>query len=145
MYIVATNASHPSFFESPQYLRIHSPIVKRFRDRKRVISAVASLEAAIHRFGLPFHKRKTAFGMGAFPLVKQVCAINLSSRICARLVGSKRTRNASQHHLRWTKIDRIFEARNPNKILQAARLTIGRYAVEKHSVVTRIPKRKSCT
>src|SRR5437773_9760299 len=81
--------------------------------------------------------------MGAFPLVKEVSAVNLGSRICAGLVGAKRARNASQHHLSWTKIDRIFPARDPDEILQAARLTIGRYAVEKHSVVTRIPKRKS--
>src|SRR6059036_537471 len=121
MYIVATNASHPSFFESPQYLRIKSPIVKRFRDRKRVISAVASLEAAIHELRLPFHKRKTAFGVRAFPFVKKVCAVNLRARICAGLVGTKRARNASQHYLGRTKIDRIFPARDPDEILQAAR------------------------
>src|SRR6266481_8500986 len=81
--------------------------------------------------------------MGAFPFVKKVCAVNLSSRIRAGLVGTKRSRNTSQHSLRVAQIKRIFEARNPHEILQAARLTIGRYAVEKHSVVTGIPKRKS--
>src|SRR6266581_8617117 len=144
MYIVATNASHPSFFESPQYLRIKSPIVKRFRHRKRVISAVAGLEAAIHELRLPFHKRKTAFGVRAFPFVKKVCPVNLRARICAGLVGAKGAGSAGQHGLRVAQIKRIFEAWNPDEILQAARLTIGRYAVEKHSVVTRIPKRKSC-
>src|SRR6266480_154192 len=143
MYIVATNASHPSFFESPQYLRIKSPIVKRFRDRKRFIRAPAGLEPAIHEFRLPFHERKTPFSMGAFPLVKEVSAVNLSSRICAGLVGAECARNARQHHLCWTKIDRIFPAGDPDEILQTARLTIGCYAVEKHSVVTGIPKRKS--
>src|SRR6266480_1833611 len=117
--------------------------MKRFRDRKRFIRAPAGLEPAIHELRLPFHKRKTSFSVGAFPLVKEVSAVNLRSRICAGLVGAKRARNAGQHHLRWTKIDRIFPAWNPDEILQAARLTIGCYAVEKHSVVTRIPKRKS--
>src|SRR6266550_6303015 len=143
MYIVATNASHPSFFESPHYLRIKSPIVKRFRDRKRIICAMACLETAIHELRLPFHKRKTAFSMGAFPFVKKVCAVNLSSRIRTGLVGAKRSRNTSQHGLRVAQIKRIFEARDPDEILQAARLTIGCYAIEKHSVVTGIPKRKS--
>src|SRR2546422_1896377 len=104
---------------------------------------MAGLETAIHELRLPFHKRKTPFGVGTFPLVKEVCAVNLSARICAGLVGSKRARNAGQHHLRGTKINGIFPARDPDEILQAARLTIGRYAIEKHSVVTRIPKRKS--
>src|SRR5213075_3483881 len=140
---VCSSDLDPSFFKSPQHLRIHSPIVKRFRDRKRFIRAPAGLEPAIHDFRLPFHKRKTPFSMGAFPLVKEISAVNLGSRICAGLVGAKRARNASQHHLSWTKVDRIFPARDPDEILQAARLTIGRYAVEKHSVVTRIPKRKS--
>ncbi len=91
-----------------------------------------------------FTNGKPAFGAGAFPFVKKICAVNLSSRICAGLVGTKRARNAGQHGLRVAQIKGIFEARNPDEILQAARLTIGRYAVEKHSVVTRIPKRKSC-
>src|SRR6266480_3935912 len=144
MYIVATNASHPSFFESPHYLRIKSPIVKRFRDRKRFVRAQAGLETAIHELRLPFHKRKTAFSVGAFPFVKKVRAVNLSSRIRTGFVGTKRARNAGQHGLRVAQIKGIFEAWNPDEILQAARLTIGRYAIEKHSVVTRIPKRKSC-
>src|SRR5438034_8191618 len=143
MYIVATNASHPSFFESPQHLRIHSPIVKRFRDRKRFIRAPAGLEPAIHEFRLPFHERKTPFGVGAFPFVKKICTVNLSSRICAGFVGAKRARHTSQHHLGGTKVHRIFPARDPDEILQAARLTIGRYAIEKYSVVTRISERKS--
>src|SRR6266704_5172932 len=110
MYIVATNPSHPSFFESPQYLRIKSPIVERFRDRKRVISAMAGLETAIHELRLPFHKRKTPFGVGTFPLVKEVCAVNLSARICAGLVGAKRARNAGQDGLRVAQIKGILEA-----------------------------------
>src|SRR5438552_18032848 len=104
---------------------------------------MAGLETAIHELRLPFHKRKTAFSVGAFPLVKEVSAVNLGSRICAGLVGAKRARNAGQDGLRFAQIKRIFEAWNPDEILQAARLTIGRYAIEKHSVVTRIPKRKS--
>src|SRR6266566_8885980 len=100
MYIVATNASHPSFFESPHYLRIKSPIVKRFRDRKRIIRAMASFVTAIHELRLPFHKRKTAFSVGAFPFVKKVRAVNLSSRICTGFVVTKRARNAGQHGLR---------------------------------------------
>src|SRR6266513_1144020 len=117
--------------------------MKRFRDRKRFIRALAGLEPAIHELRLPFHKRKTPFSMGAFPLVKQVSAVNLGSRICAGLVGAECARNAGQHHLRWTKIDRIFPAGDPDEILQTARLAISGYAVEKHSVVTGIPKRKS--
>src|SRR5439155_7817294 len=35
--IVPTNTSDPSFFKSPQHLRIESPIVKRFGDRERII------------------------------------------------------------------------------------------------------------
>src|SRR5439155_14078370 len=122
---------------------IQSPIVKRFRDRKRFIRAPAGFEPAIHEFRLPFHKRKTAFCMGAFPFVEKVYAVNLGPRICAGFVGAKCARNAGQHHLSWTKIDGIFPTGDPDEILQAARLTIGRYAVEKHSVVTRIPERKS--
>src|SRR6266498_5428512 len=99
MYIVATNASHPTFLKSPQHLRIQSPIVKRFRDRKRTICAMAGLESAIHELRLRFHKGKTAFGVGAFPFVKKVRAVNLRARICAGLVGTKRARNASQHYL----------------------------------------------
>src|SRR5205814_7996692 len=92
---------------------------------------------------LPFYKRKTPFGMGAFPFVKKICAVNLSSRICARLVGTKRARNAGQHGLRVAQIKRIFEAWDPDEILQTARLAISRYAIEKHSVITRISERKS--
>src|SRR5438045_6371696 len=105
-----------------------------------MIRPMASLVAAIHRFGLPFHKGKTPFSMGAFPLVKKVCPVNLSSRICTGLVGTERSRNSSQHRLGVAQVKRIFKARDPDEILQAARLAIGRYAIEKHSVVTRIPE-----
>ena len=74
--------------------------MKRFRDRKRIISAMAGLETAIHEFRLPFHKRKTAFRVRAFPFVKKICAVNLSSRIRAGFVGAERARNAGQHRLR---------------------------------------------
>src|SRR5207244_11587679 len=111
--------------------------------QKTLICALARLESAIQEFRLPFHKRKTAFGMGALPLVQEVSAVNLGPPICAGFVGAKCAGNAGQHHLRWTKIDGIFPTGDPDEILQAARLTIGRYAVEKHSVVTRIPERTS--
>src|SRR5262245_10155927 len=140
MHIVATNASDPSFLKSPQHLRIQTPVVKCFGDRKRIVRAMAGLETAIHEFSLPFQKRKTAFGVRTLPLVKNVCAVNLSSRIRSCLVGPKRSGNAHQYGLRVAQIERIFEARNPDKILQAARLTIGSYPIEKHSIVTRIPK-----
>src|SRR5207247_11031420 len=109
LVIITTNASYPSLFGSPHHLRIEPPIVKRFRDRKRIICAMACLETAIHELRLPFHKRKTAFSMGAFPFVKKVCAVNLSSRIRAGLVGATRSRNTSQHSLRIATIKRLFE------------------------------------
>src|SRR5215813_13653578 len=114
-----------------------------FRDWKRIIGAMARLETSIHEFSLPFHKRKAAFGMRAFPLVKKVCAVNLSSRIRACLVRPKGSWNARQDGLRVTQIKRIFEAWNPDEVLQTPRLTIGRYTVEEHSIVARIAKRKS--
>src|SRR5438552_16249648 len=58
--IIAAHTSDPSFFESPQHLRIHPPIVERLGDRERFIDAATGFETAIHRFGLPLHKRKTA-------------------------------------------------------------------------------------
>src|SRR5438045_7983022 len=89
MDIIATKASDPAFLKSPQHLGIQTPVVKRFGDRKRIVRAMAGLETAIHEFRLPFHKWKTAFGMGTFPLVKKVPAVNLSSRIRAGFVGAK--------------------------------------------------------
>src|SRR5215467_10238671 len=114
-----------------------------FGDRKRIIRAMARLETPIHEFGLPFHKRKAPFSMRAFPLVKKVCAVNLSSRIRTCLIGTKRSRNARQNGLCIAQIKGIFEARNPDEILQAARRAIGRYAIEEHPIVTRVPERKS--
>src|SRR6478672_8588655 len=104
---------------------------------------MAGLETAIHEFSLPFHKRKTPFSVRAFPLVKKICAVDLSSRVRARFVGAERTRNASQHRLRVAQVKRIFKARHPDEILQAARLTIVRYPIKKHSVVTGISERES--
>src|SRR6266851_1954920 len=63
--IIAANSGDPSFFESPKNLRIKSPIVKRFRDRKRFVHAAAGFEAAIHELGLPFHEWEAAFGIRA--------------------------------------------------------------------------------
>src|SRR5438876_4943178 len=45
--IIAAHASDPSFFESPQHLRIHPPIVERLGDWKRFIDAAPSFKAAI--------------------------------------------------------------------------------------------------
>src|SRR5262245_16139140 len=104
---------------------------------------MAGLVTTKHEFSLPFHEWKTAFGARAFPLVKKVCAVNLGSRISARFVGAERSRNACQYRLRVAQIKGIFEAWDPDEILQAARRAIGRYTIEKHSVVTRIPERKS--
>src|SRR5262245_1098194 len=140
MDVITTNASNQPFLESPQHLRIQTPVVKCFGDRKRIVRAVAGLETAIHEFGLPFHKRKAAFSMRAFPLVKKVCAVNLSSGIRASLVRPEGSGNARQDGLCVARIKRIFEAWNPDEILQTARLTIGRYAIEKYSIVTMIPK-----
>src|SRR5262249_51526169 len=104
---------------------------------------MASLETPIHEFCLPFHKGKSAFGMRAFPLVKQVCSVNLRSRIRACLVGAERSRNARQHGLGVAQVKRIFEPWDPDEILQTTRLAIGRDAIEKHSIVTRVPERKT--
>src|SRR6516162_4756199 len=104
---------------------------------------MAGLETAKHEFGLPFHERKTAFSMRTFPLVKEVCAVNLGSRIGARFFGAERSRNSGQHRLCVAQVKRIFEAWDPDEILQAARRAIGRYAVEEHSIVTGVPERKS--
>src|SRR2546425_3357752 len=45
--VIAANASNPSFFKAPQDLRVHSPIMKRLRHRKRFVHAAASFKATI--------------------------------------------------------------------------------------------------
>src|SRR5260370_27604427 len=117
-----------------------SPIVKRFRDRKRFVHAAPCFKTAIHELGLPFHEREAAFGIRAFPFVEKIRAVNLGSRIGASLIRAKGAGNSSEYHLGWTKIDRIFPARNPNKILQPAQFAIGGSPIKKHSSVARITK-----
>ena len=77
--IIAANSGDPSFFESPKNLRIKSPIVKRFRDRKRFVHTAPCFKTAIHELGLPFHEWEAAFGIRAFPFVEKIGAVNLRS------------------------------------------------------------------
>ncbi len=136
--VIAAHTGHPAFFESPKNLRIHSPVVKRLRDRKRLVDSAASFEAAIHRFGLPFHEREATLGVRAFPFVEKIGAINLRARIRAGFIRTERAGNSREHNLRGTQINGIFPTRNPDKILQAARLAIGRAPAEEHSIITGI-------
>src|SRR2546423_6437049 len=53
--VIAANPGDPSLFESPKHLRVKSPIVKRFRDRKRFVHAAAGFKPPVHELGLPFH------------------------------------------------------------------------------------------
>src|SRR5262245_259839 len=104
MDIITTNTSDELLFESPEHLRIHTPVMKRFGNRERIIRPVTSLKTPIHEFSLPFHERKPAFRVGAFPLVKKVCAVNLGSRIRSCFVGAKRAGYARQYGLRVAQI-----------------------------------------
>src|SRR5438105_6072047 len=114
--------------------------MERFRDRKRFVHPATGFEAAIHKFGLPFHEGKSAFGVRAFPFVEKVPSVNLRSRISTGLVRSERARNSGQHNLRRGQIDRIFPTRNPNEIFETANLAIGGSSIEKHAVVAGIAK-----
>src|SRR5437660_8665972 len=138
--VIAANSGDPAFFESPKYLLIKSPIVKRFRDRKRFVHAAAGFKTAIHEFGLPFHEWKAALGIRALPFVEKICAVNLRSRIGAGFIRAKCTGDSREHDLGWTQIDRIFPARDPDEILQAAKFAIGCSPIKKHSVVAGITK-----
>src|SRR5438552_7180925 len=115
--------------------------MKRFCDRKWFVDAAAGFKTAIHELGLPFHEWKAAFRICAFPFVEKIGAVNLRPRIRTSLIRAKGAGNSSEYHLGWTKVDRIFPARNPNKILQPAQLAIGCSPIEKHSVVPWITKR----
>src|SRR6202043_2332440 len=138
--VITANSGDPPFLESPEHLRVESPIVKRFRDWKRFIHAAAPFQPAIHEFRLPLHEWETTFGVRAFPFVEEVAAINLRARISAGLVRSKGAGHACEHNLSRAKIDRIFPARDPDEVLQAAQFAIGCSAIEKHSTVAWIAK-----
>src|SRR5262249_36233891 len=127
--------------ESPKHLRVESPVVKRFRDRKRLLLAEAGFEPAIHEFGLPFHKRKSAFGLLALPFVEKIGAVELCPRVSAGLVRAKCAGDSGEHNLRRRKIDRIFPARNPDEIFQAAQFAVGCHSSVENSVIAWISKR----
>src|SRR6266567_4877449 len=117
--------------------------MKRFRYRKCLIDAASGFETPIHEFALPFHEGETAFGMRALPFIKEVGPINLGASIRTGFVRTERAGKSRQHHLGRAKIDRIFPARNPDKILQPAGLSVSCFATEKNAVVAWIAKRKS--
>ena len=138
MQVITPNSGDPSLFETPKKLGVHPPIVKCFCNRKRFVDATAGLETPIHQFRLPFHKRETAFRVRTFPFVKEVAAINLRPRIRARFIGAKSARRPDEHCLRVTQVERIFPARNPDQILQAAQFAISGPTSEKYSVLAGI-------
>src|ERR1041385_3203152 len=100
--------------------------MKCFGDRERIVHSVPGFESAIHEFGLPLHKWKTALGVRAFPFVEKIAAVNLRPRISTSLVGPERSGETRQHHLSCAKIDRVFQAWNPDKVFQPAQFAVGR-------------------
>src|SRR5207253_6762433 len=105
----------PSLFESPEDLRIRAPVMKRFGHGERFVDAAPGLEAPIHHFRLPFHKRETSFRVRAFPFVKQIAAVNLRARVAAGFVRPERARRTKKNGLCLAQIEGIFKTRNPNE------------------------------
>ena len=89
MQIISAHAGGPSLCKSPDDLRIHAPIVKGFRNRERLVDAASGFKTAIHRLGLPFYERETAFRARRLPFVKKIGAVNLGARIGAGFVRSE--------------------------------------------------------
>ena len=79
---LAAKTSHPSRLESPQELRIETPIAEDF-GWQTGSDIFASFKALIERLGLPRNKRKAGICMGGFPFPIQVRAVDLSVPIAA--------------------------------------------------------------
>ncbi len=126
MVLSAAQAGGPAVLVSPDDVLIMPQLVKSFRNRKRLIDATPGFEAAIHRFGLPFHKRESAFRARRFPFVEKVGAVNLRVRVRAGFVRPEGAGNTAEHGLRRAEIERAFKARHVNEILYAAGFPIGR-------------------
>ncbi len=124
--IVAAQSGGPAFLETPDDLRIHPPIVKRLRDRERLIDPAPGFEAAIHRFRLPFHKGKSAFRARRFPFVEKIGPVNLGARIRPGFVRTEGAGDADQNRLSRAQVEGVFPARHVDEILQPARFAIGR-------------------
>ena len=141
MEIIAADADDPAFLESPKDLRIKTPVTKRFIDRERIVQTAAGFEAAIHRFGLPFHERETAFRVGAFPFVEKIGAVDLGMIVSAGVVHAERAGCAEKNGLRVARIKRSLEPRHIKHVVERAGIAVDRHAVVKHAVVAGVAKR----
>ena len=139
--VITANADDPTFSESPEDLRIHAPVPKRFANWEEIIEAAAGFEATIHCFGLPFHKGKTAFGPRALPFVKKIGAVNLGVGIGAGFVHSECARGTEENGLGIARVKRIFETRDVNEIVERASFAIDGHAPVKHAVLAGVAER----
>ena len=129
--VVAADAGDPAFLETPEHLRIHPPIVEGLSDRERIIEAAPRFEAAIHRFGLPFHERKSAFGPRALPFVEEIAAVNLGVRVRAGVVGTERAGDADEDGLGSLRSNEFSQRGTKTKSLQRAHFAIDRQAIRR--------------
>ena len=112
MQVITAQTRDPAFLESPEKLRIHSPVIEDFRHRERILEAATRFKPSIHPFSLPFHKRKSAFSSRALPFVKKIAPVDFRARIGASVISTESARNSDKDGLGVAQVERIFPTRH---------------------------------